>query len=40
VFSTALIDIGANMANDLLQEFALRSLTPAAKKQRSSEAGN
>jgi hypothetical protein len=40
VFSTALVDIGANMANGLLQEFVLRRLTPAAKKQRSSEAGN
>jgi len=40
VFSTALVDIGANMANGLLQEFVLRRFTPAANKQRSSEAGN
>ena len=40
VFSTALVDIGANMANGLLQEFVLRRLTRAAKEQRSSEPGN
>jgi Carboxypeptidase regulatory-like domain len=40
VFSTALVDLGANMANGLLQEFVLRRLTPAAKEQRSSEPGN
>jgi hypothetical protein len=39
VFSTALIDVGATMANGLLQEFLLRRLTPSAKEQRSSEAG-
>ena len=40
VFSTALVDIGVNMANGLLQEFVLRRLTPAAKEQRSSEPGD
>jgi hypothetical protein len=39
VFNTALVDAGASMANGLLQEFVLRRLTPAAKEQRSSEAG-
>jgi hypothetical protein len=32
VFSTAFIDIAANMANGVLQEFVLRRLTPAAKR--------
>jgi len=32
VFSTASIDIAANIANALLQEFVLRKLTPTAKK--------
>ncbi len=40
MFSTALVDIGAKMANGLLQEFVLRRRTPSAKEQRSSEAGN
>ena len=40
VFSTALVDIGANVANGLLQEFVLRRFTPSAKEQRSSEPGN
>jgi hypothetical protein len=31
VFSTALSDIAANMANGLIQEFVLRKLTPSAK---------
>jgi hypothetical protein len=31
VFSTTFIDIAANMANSLLQEFVLRKLTPSAK---------
>ena len=39
VLNTALVDIGASMANGLLQEFVLRKLTPAAKEHRSSEAG-
>ena len=39
VLNTALVDIGATMANGLLQEFLLRRLTPAAKEQRSSEVG-
>ena len=32
VFSTAFIDIAANMANGVLQEFILHRLTPAAKR--------
>ena len=32
VFSTAFVDIAANMANGLLQEFVLRKFTPTAKK--------
>jgi Carboxypeptidase regulatory-like domain len=40
VLSIALVDLGANVANGLLQEFVLRRLTPAAKEQRSSEPGN
>ena len=32
VFSTAFIDIAANMANGVLQEFILRRFTPAVKK--------
>jgi hypothetical protein len=31
VLNTALVDIGASMANGLLQEFVLRKLTPAAR---------
>jgi hypothetical protein len=31
-FSTAFIDIAANTANGVLQEFILRRLTPAAKR--------
>jgi len=31
VFATAFIDIAANMANGLIQEFILRKLTPSAK---------
>jgi hypothetical protein len=34
VFSTALTDVAASMANGLIQEFLLRKLTPSAKKQR------
>jgi len=34
VFGTASIELGADMANSLLQEFVLRKLTPAAKKER------
>ena len=33
VLSTALIDVTANMANSLLQEFVLRKLTPSAKNR-------
>ena len=33
VFSTTSIDIAADMANGLLQEFVLRKLTPSAKKR-------
>jgi hypothetical protein len=33
VFSTALTDIAANMANGLIQEFLLRKLTPSAKNR-------
>jgi hypothetical protein len=32
-FSTAFVDIAADMANGLIQEFVLRKLTPSAKKQ-------
>ena len=39
VLSTALVDIGANMANSLMQEFLLRKLTPSAKKRPELEAG-
>jgi len=39
VFSTAAIDIAANMANGVIQEFILRKLTPSAKKQPKFEAG-
>lgn len=39
VLNTALVDVGATMAQALLQEFVLRRLTPTAKQQRSSEAG-
>ena len=40
LFSIALVDLTANMANGLLQEFVLRRFTPAAKEQRSAEPGN
>jgi Carboxypeptidase regulatory-like domain len=40
VFSSALVDLGASMANGILQEFVLRRLTPSAKERRSSEEGN
>jgi hypothetical protein len=40
VFSNALVDVGASMANGLLQEFVLRSLTPAAKHTSSAARGN
>lgn len=33
VFGTAAIDVAANMANSLLQEFVLRKLTPSVKNQ-------
>jgi hypothetical protein len=33
VLNTALVDIGASMANGLLQEFVLRKLTPAARNR-------
>jgi hypothetical protein len=39
VFSTTFIDIAADMANGLLQEFVLRKLTPSAKNRPQSEAG-
>ena len=39
VLSTAMIDIAANMANSLLQEFVLRKLTPSAKNRPELEAG-
>ena len=39
VFSSALVDLGASMANGILQEFVLRRLTPSAKDHRSSEEG-
>jgi Carboxypeptidase regulatory-like domain len=39
VFSTAFIDIAANMANGVIQEFVLRKLTPSARNQPQSEAG-
>src|SRR5258705_9405508 len=32
-FSTTFIDIAADMANGLIQEFVLRKLTPSAKNQ-------
>jgi len=38
VFSTALIDIGANMANALIQEFLLRKLTSSGNNQPQLEA--
>ena len=38
-FSTTFIDIAADMANGLIQEFVLRKLTPSAKKQPQLEAG-
>lgn len=38
VLNTALVDIGASMANGLLQEFVLRRLTPSAREHRSSDA--
>ena len=37
-FSTTFIDIAADMANGLIQEFVLRKLTPSAKKQPQLEA--
>ena len=40
VFSTTSIDIAADMANGLLQEFVLRKFTPTAKNRRQSEAGS
>ena len=40
VFSTTAIDIAADMANGLLQEFVLRKLTPSAKNRPQSEAGS
>jgi len=39
VFSTALIDVTANMANSLLQEFVLRKLTPSVKSRPELGAG-
>ena len=39
VFSVAAVDVAADMANGLLQEFVLHKLTPAAKEPRSSEVG-
>ena len=39
VFSTALVDVGASMANGLIQEFVLRKLTPSVKRQPQLEAG-
>ena len=39
LLNTALVDLGAGMADGLLQEFVLRRLTHAAKEHRSSEAG-
>jgi hypothetical protein len=35
LLNTVLVDIGAGMANGLLQEFVLRRLTPSAKERRS-----
>jgi hypothetical protein len=40
VFSTAFVDLAANMANGLLQEFVLRRFTPTAKEPRWSDSGN
>jgi hypothetical protein len=40
VFSTAVLEIGADMASSLLQEFLLRKLTPSVKKRPQSGAGN
>jgi len=39
VFSTALVDVGASMANGLIQEFVLRKLTPSVKNQPQLETG-
>ena len=40
VFSTTTINIAADMANGLLQEFVLRKLTPSAKNRPQAEAGS
>jgi hypothetical protein len=40
VFSTTFVDIAADMANGLIQEFVLRKLTPAAKTRHQSDAGS
>jgi hypothetical protein len=37
VFSTTFIDIAADMANGLIQEFLLRKLTPSAKSRHQKE---
>jgi hypothetical protein len=34
VFGTTLVDVAADMANDVIQEFVLRRITPAAKNGR------
>jgi hypothetical protein len=39
VFSTTFIDIAADMANGLIQEFVLRKLTPSAKSRHQKETG-
>jgi hypothetical protein len=38
VFSTASVELGATLANSLLQEFVLRKLTPSAKNRPQLEA--
>jgi Carboxypeptidase regulatory-like domain len=40
VFSTTFIDIAANMANGLIQEFVLRKLTSTARSRHQSDAGS
>jgi len=40
VFGTMGIDIAANMANGLIQEFLLRKLTPSAKNQNLADVGS
>jgi Carboxypeptidase regulatory-like domain len=40
VFSTAGVEIGADMASSILQEFVLRKLTPSAKNRPQLTAGN